>query len=209
MISLDDYVKNPCAGLSIPYWKAKTLKLPDTMKIVHDSVFSEQYLHEYADDPFFRLFRKLDSIDKVDLDGFVISTAAETDFKTIVSVINRSYTDLQVDLSQIEGYTKTPVYDKNLWVLAIETHTGHCVGCGIADYDRETRELILEWVQVLPSYRNRKIGQAIVHALLSRGRPYAAFATVSGRIDNPSKPEILYRKCGFTGNDVWHILRKK
>ena len=22
-------------------------------------------------------------------------------------------------------------------------------------------------------------------------------------------PEELYRKCGFSGNDVWHILRKR
>ena len=37
----------------------------------------------------------------------------------------------------------------------------------------------------------------------------ADFATVSGKVDNETNPEALYRKCGFVGNDVWHILHKK
>lgn len=36
----------------------------------------------------------------------------------------------------------------------------------------------------------------------------AKFATVSGQCGNPANPEGLYRKGGFTGSDVWHILRK-
>ena len=48
----------------------------------------------------------------------------------------------------------------------------------------------------------------IVKELLWRGREYAKFATVSGKVENETKPEALYRKCGFTGNDVWHILHK-
>lgn len=35
------------------------------------------------------------------------------------------------------------------------------------------------------------------------------FVTVSGKVDNDTKPEFLYRKCGFTGEDIWHILTKK
>ena len=37
----------------------------------------------------------------------------------------------------------------------------------------------------------------------------ATFATVSGQCNNPTNPEALYRKCGFTGSDVWHVLRKR
>jgi len=37
----------------------------------------------------------------------------------------------------------------------------------------------------------------------------AAFVTVSGEMDNTSQPEKLYRKCGFSGNDIWHIMCKK
>ena len=208
-ISLEDYFKNPCAKLSTPYWKAKATIIPDNMKIVHDRDFSLLYLNEYDDEQYFRLYRTLHNTVKVDLMDFSIVTATEKDFETIVFVINKSYTDLHVDISQIEGYTNTPVYDKNLWILVNEKENGKCVGCGIADYDSEVEEVILEWIQVLPAYRNRKIGKAIVNEILSRAQAYAKFATVSGKIDNPTKPELLYRKCGFTGNDIWHILRKK
>jgi len=37
----------------------------------------------------------------------------------------------------------------------------------------------------------------------------AEFATVSGKVNNATSPEILYRKCGFIGNDIWHILTKE
>jgi len=36
----------------------------------------------------------------------------------------------------------------------------------------------------------------------------AKFATVSGQCENLTNPEALYRRCGFKGNDVWHILRQ-
>jgi len=36
---------------------------------------------------------------------------------------------------------------------------------------------------------------------------FADFATVSGERENPTRPERIYRACGFQGDDVWHILR--
>ena len=62
---------------------------------------------------------------------------------------------------------------------------------------------------MLPQYRGQKIGQLIVAELLFRMKDVADFATVSGKIDNMTNPEALYRKCGFIGSDVWHILHKK
>ena len=89
-----------------------------------------------------------------------------------------------------------------------EKATGNFIGCGMADYDSEAKELILEWIQVLPEYRGKKIGQLIVTELLFRMKDIAVFATVSGKVDNETNPEALYRKCGFAGNDLWHILHK-
>jgi len=37
----------------------------------------------------------------------------------------------------------------------------------------------------------------------------ANFVTVSGEVDNSTNPEALYRKCGFIGDDIWHIMTKK
>lgn len=207
-IALQQYIKNPCGTLSIPYHKARVTSLLDGMKIVHERDFDASDLQTYRDERYFRLYRDMKNIDDATLCGFYVETAGDTDLATVVSVINRSYTDLQMTLEQIKGYTQTSVYDKDLWVLAREEQTDVCVGCGIADFDAEVGELILEWIQVLPEYRKRGIGRAIVNTLLHRAKEKAAFATVSGKADDPTQPERLYRACGFAGSDIWHVLRK-
>ena len=106
-------------------------------------------------------------------------------------------------------YPIHPTYDSDLWILAVDRASGAVAGCGIGEFDEEAGEGVLEWIQVLPAYRGRGIGRLIVNQLLSRMRFRAKFATVSGQIRNRTKPERLYRKCGFSGEDVWHILRRR
>lgn len=209
MISSESYRADPCAVLSIPYWKNKNITLPNNMKIVHDTKFSAAYLEEYTDEIYFRLYHALENIPEIVLEDYEIVTATQNDMMAFVDIINRSYTDLAVTYEQLEEYTKTEVYAPELWIGVRDTKTGKFVGCGIADYDREMKELILEWIQVVPQYRGLKIGQLIVCELLARKKDIAEFATVSGKVDNITDPEKLYRKCGFTGSDVWHILRKR
>lgn len=209
MITLTEYLNNPCGTLSIPYWKSKRITIPPDMKILHDRDFSSDILSEYTDEKYFRLYHSLKEIPKIITDDFKITTATRRDIKTIVQIINDSYTDISVNKELIKSYTKTPVYNENLWIMIKEKATKKYVGCGLADYDAETKELILEWIQVLPEYRCKKIGQLIVTELLFRMKGVADFATVSGKVDNATTPEALYRKCEFVGNDVWHILHKK
>ena len=209
MITLTEYLNNPCGTLSIPYWKAKNITIPPDMRILHDRDFLSDILSEYTDEKFFRLYHSLKDIPEVAMDDFEIATATRRDIKTIVQIINDSYTDISVNPELIKSYTQTPVYNENLWIMVKEKATGNFVGCGLADYDTEVKELILEWIQVLPEYRGKKIGQLIVTELLFRMKDVADFATVSGKVDNETNPEALYRKCGFEGNDVWHILHKK
>ena len=125
------------------------------MKIVHECGFDASDLKSYWDERYFRLYRDMKNIGITKADGFLIETVDQNDLANVVEVINRSYTDLSVTLEQIEGYTQTSVYDRNLWVLVREEQTGICVGCGIADFDAEIGELILEWIQVLPDYRKK------------------------------------------------------
>ena len=40
-------------------------------------------------------------------------------------------------------------------------------------------------------------------------RKNAKFNTVYGQCNNSTNPEAMYRKCGFTGSDIWHVLRKR
>ncbi len=87
--------------------------------------------------------------------------------------------------------------------------SGDIVATGIAEMDREIGEGVLEWVQVSKAHRGCGLGGYIVMELLWRMKDAARFATVSGRCKNPTNPEGLYRKCGFAGSDVWHILRRR
>ena len=209
MITLTEYLNNPCGALSIPYWKAKNIVIPPDIKIQHNKDFREDILSDYIDEKYFRLHHDLKEIPKIIANDFEITTATRKDIKSIVQIINDSYTDISVNKDLIKSYTKTPVYNKALWIMVKEKSTGKYVGCGMADFDIETKELILEWIQVLPQYRGKKIGQLIVTELLSKMKDIADFATVSGKVDNTTNPEALYRKCGFAGDDVWHILHKK
>lgn len=208
MITLTEYLNNPCGTLSIPYWKARNIVIPPDMKILHDKDFSADTLSDYTDEKYFRLYHNLKEIPKIIANDFEIITATRKDIKSIVQIINDSYTDISVSKDLIKSYTKTPVYNAALWIMVKEKVTDKYVGCGIADFDTESKEVVLEWIQVLPQYRGKKIGQLIVTELLLRMKDVADFATVSGKVDNMTKPEALYRKCGFVGNDVWHILRK-
>lgn len=205
---LDEYLNSPCSSLSIPYWKSKVIKIPQNIKIIHHSDFYGELLNDYYDERYFRLIHYLDDIDDEMSNEFFVKTADLSDIQLIVETINNCYSDLSVSYEQIFSYTKTKVYDSNLWILVYEVKTNQIVGCGIADFDSEVKEGILEWIQVLPEYRGRKIGKLIVNQLLCRMKN-ADFATVSGKVNNVTKPEKLYRQCGFVGNDIWHILYKK
>ena len=90
----------------------------------------------------------------------------------------------------------------------INADNGKMAASGIAEFDEVCREGIIEWVQVLPAYRGRGLGKKIVDVLLNRLKSIgASFVTVSGNLDNTSKPLELYRKCGFTGDDIWYICQ--
>jgi len=90
----------------------------------------------------------------------------------------------------------------------INAGNGEMASSGIAEYDEECREGIIEWVQVLPEYRRKGFGKKIVTVLLNRLKNIGAdFVTASGSLDNTSKPLELYKKCGFIGDDIWYICR--
>ncbi|MDP4114428.1 MAG: GNAT family N-acetyltransferase, partial [Bacillota bacterium] len=114
--------------------------------------------------------------------------------------------DIQVDFDQVALWTKAEVFDKNLWVFIFDADKQKPVALGIAELDRNVHEGALEWIQVLPEYRNCRLGQAVVNRLLLNMIDKADFVTVSGQVDNKTNPEKLYRRCGFQGNDIWHVL---
>jgi len=214
-ISKEDYLANPCRAASIPYWKYKSVSVPDGMKIVHDADFNKAKaeFENYTDETYFRLKHSLDNLPSPVLpQGFSVCDASLSDFTLH---INKCYEGISLSESELHSYTKRAVYSKNLWLAVKNNLCDKIAATGIAEFDCETGEGALEWIQVSREYRRHGLGSYIVSELLRRISSMekvegtSKFVTVSGKFSNPENPEMLYRKCGFSGNDVWHILRKR
>ena len=207
MIIKEQYIANPCKAASIPYWKAKTITIPDCMKILHQDDFDEIEFRQYIDEPYFRLSHDLQGLSAPILpQGYSPCMATLYDY---ADHINNCYAGIGITEAELQSYTTRPVYDATLWLALKDDQTGSIVATGIAELDREIGEGVLDWIQVSKSHRGNGLGGYIVSELLWRMNRNAQFATVSGQCHNPTNPEKLYRKCGFIGNDVWHILRKR
>lgn len=177
------------------------------MLILHDSEFSANLLGEYVDEPYFRLSHDLRHIPDASLsDEFELFSASPAQFSEHIS---ECYDDISMSESEVETYLTHRVYSPELWIAVRERHGGRMVASGIGEFDTQIGEGVLEWIQVSPEYRGCGLGTFVVCELLRRMSKTANFTTVSGAVNNPSSPEKLYRKCGFAGNDIWHILRKK
>ena len=207
VILLEKYLENPCRASSIPYWKAKAISLPENMLLLHHDHFTPSFLENYTDEPYFRLYHDLNCTDEVTLPaGFSFGTGITAAF---VGHINCCYPGAKMTEAALENYRSRTVYDPALWITIREDKTGQIIASGIGELDFEIGEGVLEWIQVSAEYRDRGLGQCIVKELLRRMKGKADFATVSGQCNNTSNPEALYRKCGFTGNDVWHVMYKR
>lgn len=200
------YIENPCRASSIPYWKTVGMSVPENMRILHQDDFQPQFLAEYVDEPYFRLVHNLKSVQPVVVpDGFAMHSISLSDF---AEHINSCYNENCVTADELYSYTERAVYRAELWIAIKDRTTGEIVATGIAEMDSEIGEGILEWIQVSEKYRGRGLGYFIVSELIWRLKDIAKFVTVSGQSNNPSNPEKLYRKCGFIGNDIWHVMRR-
>ncbi len=207
IITKEQYLVNPCRASSIPYWKAKAMSVPKEIKIIHNDDFSEAEYQQYSDEPYFRLIHSLQELSAPLIpEGFLLCDGTLMDY---ADHINKCYDNIGISELELRSYTTRQVYSVKLWLAVKDEHNEEIVASGIAELDREIGEGILEWIQVSKDYRGCGLGSYIVSELLWRMKGIAKFATLSGQCNNPTNPEGLYRKCGFTGNDVWHILRKR
>lgn len=207
MLTKEEYLRNPCGNSSIPYWKAKSIIVPEGMRIVHSSAYREEAYGSYVDEPYFRLHHDLRNLTEPVLPtGFSVRRAHLSDFS---AHINNCYTEIGITEMELHSYTERAVYNESLWLAVQDDQTEKIVATAIGELDAEVGEGVLEWIQVSENYRGQGLGSYLVSELLRRMKDVADFATVSGQCNNQSNPERLYRKCGFAGNDVWHILRKR
>jgi ribosomal protein S18 acetylase RimI-like enzyme len=125
----------------------------------------------------------------------------------IANLISACYKDINPTPEVVRGWVDHPVFYSDLWIWVIDERRNTPAGLGIAELDTTIAEGSLEWIQVLPAYRGKGLGKQIVCELLKRLSGRAEFTTVSGRVDNQAHPEMLYRSCGFEGDDLWWMLR--
>lgn len=201
------YLADPCGTLSIPYYKGKSLTVPPDLRIVHQRDFSPEDWEGWQDTPYFRLYHNLSHIPPAHTpDGCQISNIDVADCSAVSELIGLCY-GFTLSEAEVYSWRQRPWFRPELWLQLLD-NKGQMMGAVLAEFDPEMGEGVLDWVQVHPDYRRRGIGVTLVSALLEQLRKMADFATVSGEINNPCMPEALYRRCGFSGNDVWHILRK-
>lgn len=95
MLSLQEYVNDPCGTLSIPYWKSKGIIVPENMKIMHDRDYFDGIFNDYNDEAYFRLSHNLKNIGQLNLSDIEIVSGVSV-IDEFVRLINASYSDLSV-----------------------------------------------------------------------------------------------------------------
>jgi ribosomal protein S18 acetylase RimI-like enzyme len=157
---------------------------------------------------FFRLTHNLNKIPNVSLpDGFRFTIADPlNESQAISDFISGCYDEITLTSETVKTWIKHPVYDPDLWLWLLDGSKDIPVALGIAEFDPIVPEGSLEWIQVSPKYQGKGFGKQIVAELLKRLSNRAEFVTVSGQVENQTRPDLLYRSCGFEGEDIWWVL---
>ncbi|MBU1144593.1 MAG: GNAT family N-acetyltransferase [Firmicutes bacterium] len=202
-MNLNEYLSNPCRSLSIPYWKNKIIETPPNIQIIHEKDFLNLKFNYLKSDRFFRLIHRLKMVSKED--EIIQNIDMKNDINELIYKMNSCYQKEKIRVSKedIKQWISRSVFQENLWVKIVID--GKIIASGIAEFDFEAKEGVLEWIQVLPKYQRRGYGKLIINALLNRLSKKANFVTVSGRLDNTSNPKKIYTDCGFEGNDIWYV----
>jgi ribosomal protein S18 acetylase RimI-like enzyme len=179
--------------------------------LLHQDHIANFTTTQFDHTPYFRLIHHHDNIPPLNpVLGFSIRTASpNNENHKIAELINNCYPGMQLTSETILGWVKHPVFLSELWLWVIDESNGKPVALGIAEFDKNIREGSLEWIQVLPEYHGLGLGKWICTELLHRLVEIADFTTVSGEVNNDTHSDILYRKLGFQGEDVWWVFRRK
>lgn len=199
------YIKDPCRASSLPFWKTVQTEILSHITVVRDEEMTEK-TYVGTDEPFFKMIHFFKPVPDTALpDGFVLTGVEPEELE---EHIRKCYETERVTADELHTLTGTAVYDAELWIAVRDRTTGQIAASGIGALDACIGEGVLDWIQVSPAYRRRGLGAFVVCELLRRMQKKAAFATVSGRINNPTHPIELYRSCGFTDPVIWHVITK-
>ena len=202
----EQYKRDPCGASSLSYWKTNAVSMPPSVSVVRDDQFVGMD-ESCVETLYFKMVHRLNALSPVSVpDGF---SFASVDEHSLTAHISHCYEDEYVSAEELIEYKKRDVYSPDLWIALKESDSGAIAASGIAEFDRKIKEGALEWIQVSPEYRCKRLGRFLVNELLLRLKGKADFVTVSGRMDNPSDPYALYLSCGFEAPVFWHVIRKR
>ena len=135
-MDVKEYLQNPCGTLSIPYWKAKTLVIPDSMRIIHCSNWNGQYGNFQR---FFRIKHDLNDLSPIDYDYDTLSIDYQA--TQLCEMINESYKHENIVVSEqdIPQWKQHKTFREELCVY-INADNGKMAASGIAEFDEVCRE---------------------------------------------------------------------
>ncbi|MBR5947674.1 MAG: GNAT family N-acetyltransferase [Clostridia bacterium] len=212
-LTRENYLAAPTTASSLPFWKEEAFKLPENMLVIGEAEFeraldsNKNAFVNYSDEPYFKLVFRMagNRIEKPELPrGYALYNGTSKEFSEHIRLCYGG----GPDETEIENYKKHPTHDPSLFIMLKDEKTGSIVASGIAEADSRIGEGVLEWIQVSQGARRKGLGRFIVSELLWRMRDKADFVTVSGMLKSESNPLALYKRCGFGGMAVWHILTK-
>lgn len=126
---------NPCRTASIPYWKAKSITIPESMKNLHQDDYIETEYRQYIDEPYFRLIYDLRGLYAPVLPrGYSFCTASVRDF---AEHINGCYDGIGITEAELRGYTERSVYNADFWLAVKDDRTGKIIATAIGELDTE------------------------------------------------------------------------
>ena len=201
----EQYLNDPCGASSLPFWKTNAVTVPPSIAVVRDDAFRGTD-GSCFDTPYFRMIRRLSGLSKQNIpSGYSL---VDADAETFALHIQSCYERESVSAEELDRSFQRSEYHADLRIAVRDDASGRIAASGIAALDETIREGILDWIQVSPEYRRRRLGRFVVNELLFRMRDKADFVTVSGRLHSSSNPFALYQSCGFSDPVIWHVIRQ-
>lgn len=181
-----------------------------TFALIHEDYIDKVPIGGFSDiQRYFRLYSKPTDIVTPDLPKGYRLKEVDIDNETdkISELICRCYENIKPDKDEVMSWKEHPVFDGKLWIWIEDTSNERYAGLGIAELDNRIPEASLEWIQVDPDYHGKGLGKIIVNELIRRVKDKVDLITVGGEYDSEGNPKGFYENCGFTGDDIWYVLR--
>lgn len=224
------YQQDPTHTLPIPYWKHKQTSVREDMVIVSDEKFNEVLYREFIDTKYYRLEHDLLNLKLGKIGShYSFSTYKTNDTFNIYNLIKECYKEDELQFEKIERLVKDETFNNLLCVFLycdkyymIEKNIVNInkigprkekklkpIGMIMANFDEETKEASIEYLCIIEKYRKKGLGKLLIQEILLRISNIAEFATVTYPIESEYNLDNLFRSCGFTGDAVWHVLKKQ